>query len=113
METNITDFQKRAAAIGLAQLFNGKRFDVCALRELAKILGREQAIGGSDEAALRLMHCVDYADMGPDLARMTREKCLELLGLPPQTIEEIRPAEVAKPATAPAAAAPRLAWWRK
>lgn len=49
--------------------------------------------------------------MGPELQRMTREKCLELLGLPPQTVETVEPVQpAAKPSEQPRRL--RLAFWR-
>jgi hypothetical protein len=82
---DLTEFQQRAMALAVVKMLKGKHFSVSDMREIAKTIGREQALGGRDFSALSALHCVDWADMGPDLARLTREKCLELLGLPAQT----------------------------
>ena len=117
--TDLTEFQQRAMTLAVAKMLNGNHFSVCDLREIAKIIGREQALCGRDFSALNTLHCVDWAQMGPDLARLTSEKCLELLDLPAQTIDEVAlaiPAEdlaedlVEKP-TRPANRL-RLAFWR-
>lgn len=108
---DLTEFQQRAAALALVKMLNGKHFSVSDLDAVAKTIGREAQMAGKDYAALRGLHCVDWADMGPDLARMTREKCLEMLGLPPQTIEMIRPERAAEPQAEPAKRL-RLAWWK-
>lgn len=108
---DLTEFQQRACAVAVVKMLNGKHFSVCDLDSIAKTMGREAALAGRDYAALRSVHCVDWADMGPELTRMTREKCLELLGLPPQTIEMIRPEKAAEPQAAPAKRL-RLAWWK-
>ncbi len=79
---NLTEFQQRACAVALVKMLQCKHFDICALDAIAKTMGVQSGLAGRDYAALRGLHCVDWADMGPDLARMTREKCFELLGLP-------------------------------
>lgn len=108
---DLTEFQQRAMALAVVKMLNGKHFSVSDLREIAKTIGREQALGGRDFAALSALHCVDWADMGPDLARLTREKCLELLGLPAQTIDMVAPEKPAEKPSEPAKRL-RLAFWR-
>lgn len=117
MSTEITDFQQRAAAAAMVKMLEGRYFDICTLDAIAKTIGRESAMAGRDYAALRAVHCMNWADMGPDLARMTREKCLEMLGLPPQVIEVVQeaPKRGAAPEPEPAhepAKRLRLAFWR-
>lgn len=109
---DLTEFQERAAAAATVKMLGGKNFSICDLDAIAKTIGRECALAGRDYAALRSVHCMDWADMGPDLARLTREKCLELLGLPPQTIEVLTPV---RPEEKPAEPAKRLrlAFWRQ
>ena len=111
----MSEFQQRAAAVAVVKMLGGKHFSVSDLRAIAKTIGCESELAGRDMAALESLHCVDWADMGKDLALMTREKCLELLGLPPATLEMLRP----EPAAAPRAETPdeparriRLAFWR-
>lgn len=110
MTDDITEFHRRAASVALVKMFHGSRhFSVCDLDAVADTLDRKAYLAGRDYAALRALHCVDWATMGPDLRRMVHEKCFELLGLPPQTIdlaEEVNP-------TASAAPKPKLAFWRR
>jgi hypothetical protein len=108
---DMTEFQQRAAAMAVVKMLNGKHFSVSDLDAIAKTMGRESAIAGRDYHALRGLHCVDWADMGPELARLTREKCIELLGLPPATVDMVQPAERAEPAEEPAKRL-RLAFWK-
>ena len=109
---DMTEFQERAAAVALVKMFQNKNFSICSLDAIAQTMGRTTAMGGKDYAALRTLHCVDWADMGPDLVRMTQEKCLELLGLPAQTIEAVSVREnPSEPAHGPANRL-RLAFWK-
>lgn len=88
---DLTEFHRRAAAAATTKMLTGKHFSICDLDAIAATIGRKQALAGQDYAALRAVHCMDWADMGPDLARMVREKYLELLALPPQVVEMERP----------------------
>jgi hypothetical protein len=108
---NLTEFQQRAAALTVVKMLQGKHFDICTLDALAKTLGRTASLAGVDYAALRGLHCVDYADMGPDLARLTREKALELLGLPPQTLDDVAPENHKERPSEPVKRL-RLAFWK-
>lgn len=109
---SLTEFQQRAAAAAVVKLLNNKHFSICDLDAIAKTIGREHAMAGKDYAALRTMHCVDYADMGPELAKMVREKCLELLGIPPSAVIEAVSVREPEQRSAPAQR-PRLAFWKK
>lgn len=80
-----TDFQLRATSTALDSMFRKQWFDITILDNVAKVLGRH--VGGKDYDALRAVHCVNYADMHPDLRRMVRTKVLELLGVPPDIID--------------------------
>jgi hypothetical protein len=112
---DLSEFQQRAAAVAVTKLLTGRYFSVSDLDAIAQTIGRKSEMVGPDYAALRALHCVDWADMGPELARLTREKCLELLGLSPQIIN----VKAAEPAPQPAQqeAAPekkvRLAFWKQ
>ena len=110
--SEMTEFQQRACAVAVVKMLQGKHFNICDLDSLAKTMGREQHMAGKDYAALRGLHCVDWADMGPDLARLTREKCLEMLGLPSQTIDMVARTSPAEKPTEPAKRL-RLAFWRE
>jgi len=109
--TDLTEFQQRACATALVKMLSAKHFSICDLDAIAKTMGRDSALAGRDYAALRTLHCVDWADMGPDLARLTREKCFELLGLPAQTIDVVQP-EAKAEAKPERARRLRLAFWR-
>ena len=88
---DISEFHRRAAAAATTKMLTGKHFSICDLDAIAATIGRKSALAGQDYAALRAVHCMDWVDMGPDLARMVREKCLELLGLPPHVVEIEQP----------------------
>jgi len=109
--TDLTEFQSRAATVAVVKMLGGKHFNICDLDALATTLGRKEQMGGVDYSALRGLHCVDWADMGPELSQMTREKCLELLGLPPTVVEMVTPAGKPEPTHEPAKRL-RLAFWR-
>jgi len=87
----LTEFQQRATTAAVVKMLSGNHFSICDLDAIAKTLGCTDRLGGLDYRALHSMHCISWSDMGPDLARMTREKCLELLGLPPGVIEIVEP----------------------
>ena len=109
---DLTEFQQRACSIGVVKMLSGTSFSICDLDALGKAMGRQQSMAGRDYEALRAVHCVAWADMGPELTTMVREKCFELLGLSQATIESVctrdRPSEKAhEPAKRL-----RLAFWR-
>ncbi|MGM3410597.1 hypothetical protein [Ralstonia holmesii] len=110
---DMTEFQQRAAAAAVTKMLTGKHFSICDLDSIAETMGRKSALAGQDYAALRAVHCMHWADMGPDLSRMVREKSLELLGLPPRVIE----ADPEAPKHEEPPAAPekkvRLAFWKQ
>lgn len=85
--SDLSDFQERALAVGVAKLLTGNHFSICDLDTLLKVVGKPA--GGRDYEALRALHCVDWRTMGEPLAAQVREKCLELLGLPPQCINVV------------------------
>ena len=77
----LSEFQQLACATGLIKMLRAKHFSICDLDSLGEAMGRKAAMAGRDYAALRTLHCIDWVDMGEPLARMTKEKCLELLGV--------------------------------
>lgn len=109
---NLTEFQQRACAVGVVKMLNGKSFSICDLDALAKTMGREQAMAGKDYGALRALHCVDWADMGPELTTMVREKCFDLLGLPQAAIDSVCKREAATEKAHEPAKRLRLAFWK-
>lgn len=106
---DLTEFQQRAAAQAVVKLLQGETFYTSEVRKLADLFGRQ--LGGKDWAAMEPLHCVKWGDMDPELRRMLREKVLELLGLPAQTIDLVVPARSAEKPSEPAKRM-RLAWWR-
>lgn len=108
---NLTEFQQRAAAMGLVKMLKGKHFSICDLDKLADLLDRKGAMGGKDYVALKNLHCVDYADMGHELTQQVREKCVELLGLAPQIVDAEFRDVPAEPMHKPAKRL-RLAFWK-
>jgi hypothetical protein len=85
--SNLTEFQQKAAAAALARLFEHDYFDITGLRKIADLTGAKHRLAGKDFEALEALHCVHYSKMGRGLAEQVRAKCLELLGLPPMTID--------------------------
>jgi hypothetical protein len=108
----LTEFQQRACAVAVVKMLGGRHFSICDLDAIAETMGRKSYMAGKDYSALRAVHCVDWADMGTELTRLTREKCLELLGLPPQTVEMLQPERRSEPASEPAKRL-SLAWWKR
>lgn len=108
----LTEFQQRACAMGVVKMLGGKSFSICDLDALAKTMGREQLMAGKDYAALRAVHCVDWADMGPELTTMVREKCFELLGLPQAAIDSVCTKDTPNEKASEPAKRLRLAFWR-
>jgi len=107
----LTEFQQRACAMLVVKMLQGKRFSIYYLDAIAKTMGRESSLAGRDYAALRSVHCIEWSEMGPELARRAREKCLEMLGLPPQTIDMVEPQQPSEKPSEPAKRL-RLAFWR-
>lgn len=106
--SEITEFHQRSAAAALMKMFASSYFDICILDAIAKTLGKQGRCAGRDYDALRAIHCMHWADMGPDLARMAKEKILEILELPAQVIEVIATEQPQPEATRKL----RLAFWR-
>ena len=70
---NLTEFQQRACAVGVVKMLSGTSFSICDLDALGKAMGRKSALAGKDYEALRSVHCVNWADMGPELTAMVRD----------------------------------------
>lgn len=106
---HLTEFQQRAAAHAVVKLLNGDTFYTSDVRKLAELLKRP--LGGPDWLAMEPLHCVKWGDMEPDLRRMLREKVLEVLGLPAQTLDMVAPIDPPEKPAEPARGL-RLAFWR-
>ena len=87
--SEMSEFQQRATATALVKMLSGTSFSICDLDRIAETMGKKPAMAGKDYSALQSLHCVNWADMGPELATMVREKCFELLGLPNVPIESV------------------------
>jgi hypothetical protein len=87
--SNLTEFQHHAAVHAIGKLITQKHFDITGLDTLVNLLDRADYYPAVDREALRGLHCVDYADMGPKLARLTREKIAEILGVSDQMTEAV------------------------
>lgn len=112
---SLSEFQQRASAVAVHKLLTGTYFSISDLDAIAQTMGRKAEMAGQDYAALRSLHCVHWVDMGPELAQMVREKCLELLGLPPRVVDMAAPApNAAQPRqdSAPEKKV-RLAFWKQ
>ena len=83
----LTEFQQRAATMGVIKMLSGTHFSICDLDSLAASLGKKHRCIGSDYNALRNVHCVDWGDMGPELSRMVKETCFDILEIPAPVIE--------------------------
>lgn len=108
--SELTKFQQLAARQGIAKLLYGETFYTSDVSKLAELLGRQ--LGGSDWVAMQPLHCVKWGSMDPELRRMLREKVLEVLGLPEQTIdivEQVQPKEKSSEPTN----RPHLAFWKR
>lgn len=106
----MSEFHGLAASTALKKMLAARNFNICDLDAIAKTLSREQFLSGQDYAALRSLHCVEWAEMSPELKRMVKEKCLEMLGLPPQTVEMAQEAKAEREVSSPA---PKLAFWKR
>ena len=105
MNEHLTDFQQRAAALAIKTMFNKPYFDICVVRDIAKMFGRENQLGGRDYEALHTLHCVNWANMDHTLRQQVHDKVLEVLGL-----TEAYFVERVDPEPKPTAKR-RLPWW--
>jgi hypothetical protein len=101
----LTSFQAQAANIALNKLLCGDNFYISDLDAIAKLIGAE--LGGKDYQAVRLLHCVKWAEMPHDIRQQAREKIVEMLGLPPSIINAEKVEQAARQPTKL-----RLAFWK-
>lgn len=101
---NLPEFQQLAAAAAIRKLFSNRHFNVCDLDAIAQVLGVKHLMQGADYDALHALHCVDWRDMGPRLTQLTRDKCLQLLGLQADIVDMETPAPAAE-------TPPAKSWW--
>ncbi len=94
----IPEFQLRVAERTLTHLiFESKFFDICALDGICELTGRNIE-DTQDYVALRLLHCVHWSAMGPELTKLTKDKILQLLDAKVKPRSGPAPMEVSPPA---------------
>lgn len=59
------ELQTAAANTALQKMFKGNHFDICTIRKILDITGGQPT--SYDMGVLGLLHCVDYADMLPEV----------------------------------------------
>lgn len=84
----LSDFQAGAVAVAIKNMFDKEWFDYQIFQELCKMLDKKD-IEANDTRALHMMHCVSWTDMGHNVAHMTRQKIIEILGLPPTVLDDL------------------------
>lgn len=70
--------QQMVIEVGLNRLLNGKYFSVCIVREIGEVLGVD-VYDSPLCPQLRLLHCVDYCDMPPELVKRIPQMVLDIL----------------------------------
>ena len=73
----MNEFHKQAAITGLKKMFKSKYFSIGVVQEACTIAGVH--LNEKDMAAMRALHCVDFADMSDDLKKMLFAKVMEVL----------------------------------
>ena len=73
--------QELAVMTGLNNMFRKGYFDVCVIRESAKIMG--VCLGGRAYDILHVLHCVNFADMPQELRESIPALIRECLSLNP------------------------------
>jgi hypothetical protein len=93
----ITDFQAAAASAAVLRMFREKHFSICTLDAVAATVGRKEHLAGRDYEALRAVHCMDWADMGPDLSTQVVAVCCRMLGIPEDQVAKAAEPHVPQP----------------
>lgn len=78
-------FEKAAVRASLRAMFKGRHFNICTVNDCLKALGIVAAAHELD--ALRPLHCIDWADMGPALQQATLDRVLALFEIEPLDLE--------------------------
>lgn len=91
----LSELEARTVAVATKNMLSGSRFSICDLDKLMQITGHTDKKGSREYNSLSALHCIAWADMGPELASMVREECLQILQLPEAAIdvefEEVKP----------------------
>lgn len=75
-----------AAVHALKTMFDSGHFNICVVRNVLDLAGVHA--GGPDWKALEALHCVDWGDMGPELAAEVKLKTLQLFEAQPDQIDK-------------------------
>lgn len=90
----IEEFHRMAVEAGIKKMLEGKHFSICDLEAALVITGGQMS--KRDQAAFRAIHCMDWADMSPELRKMTFDKIMEVLNAEPFFNLECIPAKLAE-----------------
>ena len=74
------DFKLMAVEAGLRKMIEGKYFDICTID--ATITAPGLKVSTQLYSELRLLHCVHYGDMSPELIEELSIKIMEVLNCP-------------------------------
>ena len=113
--TNLSDFQKAAVELSLKRLLLTERsFSITTFDYLAKTLEISD-IPASDYQSLRVLHCVDYVDMGAPMVKLVKQKVLEVLGLDSSVIDvaSSRAQETDQPSYSTVDPVMRTSFWKR
>lgn len=73
---SVTDLQKEIAITAINTMMKRSFFSICAIDKAAKVLGMTMHRGPAYNA-LHALHCVDFADMSPNVRRAIPEMIKE------------------------------------
>lgn len=83
----MNESDKRIAAYAIEKMFRGRTFDICTIREAAKLLGCTPS--GKAFERLQLVHCHPWGDIPPDILQMIPVWINEVLGGPRLSVAAI------------------------
>lgn len=75
------EFKYNAVIMSIKQMFTKTYFDICILRELLEVLGREHMKSSEDYKTLSLLHCTHWANMPPEMVVLVKDRCLKILDI--------------------------------
>jgi hypothetical protein len=70
-------FHQQAATVALKKLFDALHFNICDLDNIIKLIGCIP--DKKDYEALRCLHCVNWADMSPDLRGEVLKRVIKIV----------------------------------
>lgn len=81
-------FQAEAIRIALKKMFRPDAyFDICTVKECLKVAGI--AAPEDEMSALKVLHCVSYSEMTPEMARQVIARTLALFSMPETDLQEL------------------------